>query len=187
MYHKTFEATKLPYISMKMSDTETIKYTNLSDLIETITTDIKNFKPHWYDFYFPREFNHARTNKEVKLKFTKNDTTGKCTFIINDLSKKYPPYYLGVQVIYEPEYARYRISMPKYQIPIEIPCILLFIGFKVLFSIHGYEYVKSFKDMEMHLEQSHDDIFPEWFQRLVVYPNYDGTLYRSLVQNVIQA
>jgi hypothetical protein len=183
-FYKTFKPNKLPHLSLRLQDTTEI-YTNVNDLVTTIADDLKNFDAQWYDFNFPREFRYTRSNNTIKLRFTKNYKTGNCTFIITDYSKAYPNYFIGIQVVYEPDYSRYRIIVPNNKSPSEISCILFFIGFKVLFNIHGYEFAKTFKDMHMHHKQDHDSIFPEWLQRMVTSSDYNGALFEELVDDVI--
>lgn len=183
LYHEKFEVKKINQLDLKFGET-TNSYTSLNDLITTVAEDLKSFVPNWHEFYYPKEFHHFKLNRSIKLKFTKSHKTGRCTFIIRDEEHKYP-YYLSIQVTYEPQYSRYRITVPKNRPPIQIPMILVFLGFKVLFAIHGYDYAQRFKDMSMHFEQPHDDIFPEWFQRLATFQEYNGAMYTALFNSYL--
>lgn len=183
LYHEKFEVTKINQLDLKFGET-THSYTSLNDLINTTADDIKSFVPNWHQLYYPKEFHHFKLDRSIKLKFTKNYKTDKCTFIIRSEEEKYP-YLMSIQVSYEPEYSRYRITVPKNKNPKKVPSILIFLGFRVLFAIHGYDYVQKFTDMPMHFEQLHDDIFPQWFQRLVAYQDYNGSMYTVLFNSHI--
>lgn len=183
LYHEHFEVKKINQLDLKFGEI-TSSYTSLNEIITSIADDIKAFVPNWFEFYFPKEFHHFKHDKSIKLKFTKNYKTNKCSFIIRHEEEKYP-YLMSIQVTYEPEYSRYRITVPKNNPPKKVPIILVFLGFKILFAIHGYDFVQKFTDMSMHFEQLHEEIFPEWFQRLVSFQEYNGSMYTELFNSYI--
>lgn len=133
--------------------------------------------------YMPKKIYHTKMLQNIDLRFTKNEK-GRCTFIVTDIALK-TPQYSNIQVIYEPEYQRYRMcGLNNTSSNLTVPLLLLYIGFRVLFETHGYQFVPCFDKINIHHLIGHT--IPDWFRRIICCPTYDGMFINDILTGVAE-
>ncbi len=173
-------------IKFNLKDKKNITIKSLNDYVDIISSWLRDYKYQQGFIYMSQKITHHRLFKNIELRFTKNNK-GRCTFTITDISHSIP-FYSNIQVLYEPEYSRYRLSglnnNPKKLI---IPYLLLFIGFKVLFTIHGYNYIHTFNDINIsYFDQKDIDKIPLWFKKIICCHNYNGMIFKDLIDGFVE-
>lgn len=158
---------------------------SLNDYTDLITSWLNDYKHQVGQIYMPKKFFHSRLYQNIELRFTKN-ANGRCTFLITDISNIIP-LYSNIQIVYEPEYKRYRLSgLDNTKRKLIVPYLLLYIGFKVLFKTHGYDFVSKFEDINIsYFEQSDIDKIPLWFKKIICSPNYNGMILKQIIDGYI--
>lgn len=165
---------------------EKINITSLNNYIDIISTWLTEYKYQKGRIYMPKKISHSRLFKNIELRFTK-DQNKRCSFLITDIST-IVPLYSNIQVLYEPEYKRYRLSgLDNTHRKLVLPYLLLYIGFKVLFKIHGYNYITCFDDINISYFDTKDiDKIPRWFKNILCNPNYNGMLLNELADGCVE-
>jgi hypothetical protein len=158
--------------------------------LNEMTKDVKQWlDEHIYKedvLYIPQKIHHVSIHPKVELKFTKNEK-GRCSFILSnsDISQKNKNqyHYQMTQLIWEPDYHRYRwILLNNMNTTFKIPILLLWLGFQVLMSIHGWV---SFQHLHFHEFYPHTSI-PEWIQRLLCSQQYNGMLMDAILDQSVE-
>lgn len=136
---------------------------DLKQLCDGMNTTLSTYKYTSHQIYTPIVYNHPTILPHVVLRFTKNKN-GRCTFIIQNTATIALEYQV-LQLVYEPEYERYRFIklMSSSTQVMHVPTMLLYIGFKVIFQHHGYTFAPNFNHPAISL--------PKWLHRLLLWPS----------------
>ncbi len=174
------------YITFTTKNNTKYNFTSLNGYVDMITMWLNLHKYQKDVIYMPKKFFHSKMYQNIELRFTKNNI-GRCTFLITDISH-ITPLYSNIQVVYEPQYKRYRLSgLHNAKYKLIIPYLLLFLGFKVLFKVHGYEYVKCFEDINIsYFDQKDIDKIPSWFKKILYCPNFNGMILKDLIDGYVE-
>lgn len=180
--YKDKRCSRPSLIFMEAQTNLSLQFPSLNALAQKIAQWVHDHSYTIGQLYMPKKFHHTRTLSCMELSFTKN-SNGRCTFIIKDSNCPIPLYQL-VQLVYEKEYKRYRWSkLNNSQRAIKIPTLLLFIAFRTLFNIHGYEYVSCFQDIHAEFDTSS---IPVWFQKIVCSQSFPGHIFDELVDGIVE-
>lgn len=155
---------------------------NLNHLTHKIKNWIIEYKYTTGQLYIWKKFRHKTILRNIQLVFTKN-RFNECSFIINNIDLQGYKYQF-LQCLYEPGQTRYRLCyLNNSGSSMKIPYFLLYIGLRVLFDIHGYEYISSFDNIYCEFNKN---VIDEWFRRLIVYQNYDGKIINKIIHSYIE-
>lgn len=89
-------------------------------------------------------------------------------FVIRRRGQKAP----GFQLFFDQASENY-LAMHTSGADVHLPLLFLFLGYKVVFKIHGYCNTKSLRQM------------PPWFSRVVLSKNYNGLVIRDIVNGFV--
>lgn len=113
-----------------------------------------------------KEYTTSKHQQQYVLQIHRNIKKNKTlnySFIIRKGNKNFPQF----QFIYDPAQESY-IGIRNIMNEFRVPLLFIFIGCRVLFKIHGYCDVKSFKNL------------PEWFTKALFSKQYNGYLYKDI-------
>lgn len=182
LYNESIQVDKRDNLIIT-NDNVTALYENFHQVIEKTVEEL-----FYIGIWGSKEYYHNSLCSNVKLKFSRSPKN-RCVFTITD-SSCITPNYACIQLVYEPQYERYRFIIHKNNgtNKFEIPILLLYIGFKTLFEYHGYHYINKFENINIHggVPGDHDLLFPEWFQRIIIDPDYNGIIYNSIIRGKLE-
>ena len=113
-----------------------------------------------------KEYTTSRHQQQYILQIHRNlkkNKTFNYSFIIRKGSKNYPQF----QFLFDPAQESY-IGIRNVMNEFKVPLLFVFIGCRVLFKMHGYCDVKSFKNL------------PVWFTKALFSKQYNGYLYKDI-------
>lgn len=158
-----WKLSKLPIQYLNKLEHTSATYGCLNSMIDDIVGEFARCDPGATLY---KEYTTSRHQQQYTLQIHRNIKKNKSanySFIIRKGNKNYPQF----QFIYDPTQESY-IGIRNIMNEFRVPLLFVFIGCRVLFKIHGYCDVKSFKNL------------PEWFTRALFSKKYNGYLYRDI-------
>lgn len=158
------KVSKTPIQYLNKSENTSATYTCLNRMIDDIVDEFARSEGGGTTY---KEYTTSRHHEQYVLQIHRNLKKNKIlnySFVIRKGQKNYPQF----QFIYDPMQDSY-IGIRNIMTEFGVPLLFVFIGCRVLFKMHGYCDVKSFKNL------------PSWFIRVIFSRNYNGILYRDIV------
>jgi hypothetical protein len=112
-----------------------------------------------------KEYTTSRHHQQYTLQIHRN-IKHTYSFIIKKGSKA------QFQFIYDPLQESY-LGIRNINSESNVPALFLFIGCKVLFKLHGYCNVKSFKNL------------PSWYLKILFSKTFNGTMYKDIINGFV--
>lgn len=155
-------------------------YSSLNDLVNDVKKWVDDHVYQEDQLYVSQKIRHLSICPNTELRFTKNEK-GRCSFVIQNTSCPGASDYQLTQMIWEPDYNRYRwILLNNMLGSFKINVFMLWVGFQVLMKLHGFV---TYKDILM----DHDpDAIQPWIHKLLVSGDYNGMLIDSLLDGIVE-
>lgn len=162
-----WKKSKYPIQYLNKIDQTSHHYTNLNSMIDDIVTEILPCSTGVHRLY--KEYTTQKYQQFYTLQIHRilKKQTYNYSFIIKKGSKS------SIQFIYDPVQETY-IGIRNISNDFTVPVLFMFIGCKVLFKLHGYCDVKSFK----HL--------PEWFLKVLLKKSFNGIMWKDITNGFVK-
>lgn len=158
-----WKLTKHPIQYLNKLENTSATYACLNAMIDDIVMEFSRSESSGTLY---KEYTTSRHQQQYVLQIHRNlkkNKTVNYSFIIRKGNKNYPQF----QFIYDPVQESY-IGIRNIMNEFRVPLLFVFIGCRVLFKMHGYCDVKSFRNL------------PEWFTKALFSKKYNGFLYRDI-------
>lgn len=161
-FHLGWKLSKQPIQYFNKPENTSASYACLNRMVQDIVSEF--LRSEGGTLY--KEYTTSRHQQQYVLQIHRNVKKNKSynySFVIRKGNKNVPQF----QFIFDPTQESY-IGIRNIMNEFKVPLLFIFIGCRVLFKIHGYCDVKSFRSL------------PEWFTKALFSKKYNGYLYRDI-------